>query len=192
MKKVMVITLGLALCLLVACSAPPDSSTSLDQPSTPVTSQPAAAQIEPDTEYSAQGGKGEITLLWEDGPRGENEEIVLSLAQQQAVAQQVQDVVLRYVSGEYPMPMPQGTEAEGFYARWPLNVDIPHTVEAAQLRFVTEGYETRDLGVQLPLEDDWRMECTLYTEAGDYTSTDAEWLVMAVAFVDGNGVRYVT
>lgn len=193
---VLVVVLG---CLLVACapstgSSSPSASTATVQNSSALQSEPVQSQQEaaPDTEYSAQGGAGAVTLLLYGGARNGNEEIVLSPAQQDAIALQVQEVALKYLSGEYPMPVPQGTEAVGFYAHWPLDVEIPHKVAASQLRFVTEEYELYDLGVQLPLGGDWRMECTLYTDAEDYTSPDAVWLPMAVAFVDGNGVWYIT
>lgn len=192
MKKTLVLLFCVALLFLAACGAPAATSSSggASQVASGASASPAsgngdvtAPSVAADTSYSAQGGAGTLTLLPYGAQGNSGAEIVLTLSQQQQIAAEIENILVNYISGDYPLPQHEGAESSGFYAQWPANVDIPHEVQPSQLRFVTEGYDGEYiLGAHMPLQNGWEIRLALLPQQADYTQTDTTWEVAAVLF----------
>ena len=142
---------------------------------------------------SGMGGKELSLVMYSQDPAAEPPTITLTLQQQNAIAQELQTVMARYASGEYPLERAEGDDAAGFYPGWPNGVNHPETAPVKQLIFSTVGHTVHPMSVQVPLPKGWFMECALVVDAGDagsidYGSEDNYWLPATAHFIDPNGL----
>lgn len=179
MRKI-VLTIGLLLVmLLAACGAP------LEEPGT-VSGSSAAPQdqsldqssdpLEP-PEFSTQSDAKSASfadikdVIVEDGQGGT---FVFTIAQQETLVAQLNDVIAKYESGEYPLPMGENTDYAPFAQVWPNDLPYPEIITANQLFFTNEGFEMFGVGIRVDISPAYTMTVSLYNNQ-DLTETDADY-----------------
>lgn len=216
MKKTIsiILVLLLTVVLFAACGEDKDQPMDSSAPESSIAST-AESAIEPASDENAAGddssmpeplvdrnpypgqtsmGGKELTLvMFSADPETEPPTIKLSLQQQNGIAQELQSVMARYASGEYPVEPEEGDEGPGFYPGWPNGVDFPKTAPVKQLIFSTVGHEAYPMSVQVALSKGWFMECALVVQAEegaeiDFESEENTWVPVTAHFIDPNGL----
>lgn len=166
-----------------------DESTLADSSSTP---EPLVDR-NPYPGQTSMGGNDLALVMYSVDPEVEPPTIKLTLQQQNGIAQELQSVMARYASGDYPLEPAEDEDGPGFYPGWPNSVDFPKTAPVKQLIFSTVGHEAYPMSVQVALPKGWFMECALVVQAEEGTDIDFEseenvWVPVTAHFIDPNGL----
>lgn len=142
---------------------------------------------------TSMGGKEFSLQMFSADPEQEPATITLTLQQQNTIAQELQSVMARYSSGDYPLERAEDDDSAGFYPEWPTDVDYPKTAPVKQLIFSTVGHSVYPMSVQVALPKGWFMECALVVDAADgadidYSTEDNYWIPVTAHFIDPNGL----
>lgn len=91
-----------------------------------------------------------VEIVVEDGKGGN---YIFTVEQQKSIAKQVNEVIGKYKSGEYPLSVPEGSEFFPYSQLWPEDLPYPDAVKVSDISYTTEGFEGDGIGATFRLQD---------------------------------------